>query len=101
MKVDVGSEQAVGPGPARSAEKDGYDAVWYGETKHDPFVSIAMAAQTTSRIDLGTGVAIASARSPMTLAVTGNDLQLVTQGRLLLGLGSQVKAHITWRFPMP
>ena len=53
------------------------------------------------RVELGTGVAIALARSPMTLAVTANDLQLASQGRLLLGLGSQVKAHITRRFSMP
>jgi probable F420-dependent oxidoreductase len=101
VKVDVSSEGTLGPGPARLAEEDGYDAVWYGETMHDPFVSTAMAAECTSRVQLGTGVAIALARSPMTLAVTANDLQLVSEGRLLLGLGSQVKAHITRRFSMP
>ena len=101
MKVDVTAEQELGPAPAVSAEQDGYDAVWFGETSHDPFVSIALAAQATSRVQLGTGVAIALARSPMTLAVTANDLQLVSEGRLLLGLGSQVKAHITRRFSMP
>lgn len=84
-----------------AAEQDGYDAVWFGETAHDPMTSIALAARATSRIQLGTGVAIALARSPMTLAVTANDLQLATEGRLLLGLGSQVKAHVTRRFSMP
>jgi probable F420-dependent oxidoreductase len=104
VKVDVTaptSEQGLDPGPAIAAEEDGYDAVWFGETSHDPCVSIALASQATSRVQLGTGVAIALARSPMTLAVTANDLQLLTGGRLLLGLGSQVKAHITRRFSMP
>ena len=101
MKVDFTAEQALGTAPAVSAEQDGYDAVWFGETSHDPFVSIALAAQATSRVQLGSGVAIALARSPMTLAVTANDLQLITEGRLLLGLGSQVKAHVTRRFSMP
>jgi probable F420-dependent oxidoreductase len=64
-------------------------------------VSIALAARSTSRVKLGTGVTIALARSPMTLAVTANDLQLISEGRLLLGLGSQVKAHVTRRFSMP
>lgn len=101
MRVDITAEQSLGPVSAISAEEDGYDAVWFGETGHDPFVSLAMAAQPTSRIQLGTGVAIALARSPMTLAMTANDIQLVSEGRLLLGLGSQVKAHITRRFSMP
>jgi probable F420-dependent oxidoreductase len=101
VRVDVSSEGTLGSTPARVAEEDGYDAVWFGETKHDPFVSAAMSAECTSRVELGTGVAIALARSPMTLAVTANDLQLASNGRLLLGLGSQVKAHITLRFSMP
>ena len=101
MKVDVTAEQALEPELAREAEKVGYDAVWFGETSHDPMVSIALAAKSTSRVKLGTNVTIALARSPMTLAVTANDLQLASEGRLLLGLGSQVKAHITRRFSMP
>lgn len=101
MKVDVSSEGTLGSEPARLAEADGYDAVWFGETKHDPFMSAALSAACTSQVQLGTGVAIALARSPMTLAVTANDLQLASHGRLLLGLGSQVKAHITRRFSMP
>jgi probable F420-dependent oxidoreductase len=101
MKVDVTAEQALDPELAVDAEKRGYDAVWFGETSHDPMVSIAIAARSTSRVKLGTGVTIALARSPMTLAVTANDLQLISEGRLLLGLGSQVKAHVTRRFSMP
>lgn len=101
MHIDISVETALDPDAVRAAEEDGYDAAWFGETAHDPMISIALAAQRTSRIQLGTGVAIALARSPMTLAVTANDLQLATQGRLLLGLGSQVKAHVTRRFSMP
>ncbi|WP_280508701.1 TIGR03617 family F420-dependent LLM class oxidoreductase [Nocardia flavorosea] len=101
MRVDVTAEQSLGSASAVSAEEAGYDAIWFGETRHDPFVSIALAAQSTSQVQLGTGVAIALARSPMTLAVTANDLQTVSKGRLLLGLGSQVEAHITRRFSMP
>ncbi|QTI70983.1 TIGR03617 family F420-dependent LLM class oxidoreductase [Gordonia polyisoprenivorans] len=101
MKVDITAEQALDPELAVDAEKRGYDAVWFGETSHDPMVSIALAAKDTSRVMLGTGVTIALARSPMTMAVSANDLQLVSEGRLILGLGSQVKAHITRRFSMP
>jgi probable F420-dependent oxidoreductase len=103
MRVDFTDEQVLGAGAdaAQLAEDRGFDGMWFGETSHDPFISIALAARTTSRLELGTGVAIALARSPMTLAVTANDLQLVSEGRLLLGLGSQVKAHITRRFSMP
>ena len=101
MEIDISVDRALDPEAVRTAEDDGYDAVWFGETAHDPMVSIALAARSTSRIQLGTGVAIALARSPMTLAVTANDLQLATGGRLLLGLGSQVKAHVTRRFSMP
>jgi probable F420-dependent oxidoreductase len=101
IRIDITAERALDPDVIVAAEQDGYDAVWFGETAHDPMTSIALAAKATSRIQLGTGVAIALARSPMTLAVTANDLQLATEGRLLLGLGSQVKAHVTRRFSMP
>jgi len=103
MRVDYADEQVLTSGAetARRAEEQGYDGIWFGETAHDPFVSIALAATRTSSIELGTGVAIALARSPMTLALTANDLQLVSEGRMLLGLGSQVRAHVTRRFSMP
>ncbi len=86
---------------ARAAERSGYDGLWVGEITHDPFLMLGLAATATERIGLGTSVALALARSPMTLAVTANDLQALTRGRLRLGLGSQVKAHITRRFAMP
>src|SRR6185369_9188281 len=86
---------------ARTAESEGYDGVWLGETTHDPLLGCALAARGTARLEVGTGIAIAFARSPMTLAVTANDLQVLSGGRFVLGLGSQVKAHITRRFSMP
>jgi len=86
---------------AADAERAGYTGLWTSEVKHDPFIAVALAACATERIDVGTAIALAFARSPMTLAVQANDLQLLSQGRLLLGLGSQIKAHITRRFAMP
>jgi probable F420-dependent oxidoreductase len=62
---------------------------------------LALAAAATERIELGTAITLAFARNPMSMAVVANDLQLLSKGRLLLGLGSQVKAHITRRFAMP
>jgi len=86
---------------AKSAEDHGYDGFWLAETKHDPFLALAGAAAATERIELGTAIAVAFARNPMTVATTANDLQLLSGGRFNLGLGSQVEAHITKRFAMP
>jgi probable F420-dependent oxidoreductase len=86
---------------ARLAERVGYDGIWSAETSHDPFLPLALAAQTTERIKLGTGIAVAFARNPMTLAMVANDLQTLSAGRFMLGLGSQIKPHIEKRFSMP
>jgi probable F420-dependent oxidoreductase len=86
---------------AAAAEAEGYDGAFTGEVSNDPFLPLALAAASTQRIDLGTSIAVAFARSPMSLAYTAYDLQRFTRGRLVLGLGSQVKAHITRRFSMP
>jgi probable F420-dependent oxidoreductase len=86
---------------AAAAEQAGYSGAWTIELRHDPFIALALAATATERIELGTAIAVAFARSPMTTAVQANDLQLLSGGRLLLGLGSQVRAHITRRFGMP
>jgi probable F420-dependent oxidoreductase len=85
---------------ARRAEAMGYDCLWTSETQHDPFLVLAVAATATSRIKLGTSIAVAFARSPMVIAHTAWDLQRASQGRFVLGLGSQVKAHIQRRFSM-
>ena len=71
------------------------------ETSHDGFLPIIPAAQSTERLELGTSIAIAFARTPMTVAIPANDLQIATKGRFLLGLGSQIKPHIERRFSMP
>ena len=86
---------------ARSAEEVGYDGVWAAETGHDPFLSLAIASQATEHLELGTAIAVAFARNPMTLALTANDLQELSHGRFILGLGSQIKPHITKRYSMP
>jgi probable F420-dependent oxidoreductase len=86
---------------AATLESQGYDGVWLSETGNDPFLLCLQAAETTSRVSVGTSVAIAFARTPMTMAHSAYDLANYTQGRFLLGIGSQVKAHIERRFSMP
>lgn len=86
---------------ARAAEELGFAGMWTSETKHDAFLPLALAAEHTQSIQLGTSVAIAFSRSPMVVAQTAWDLQDFSEGRLLLGLGTQVKAHIERRFSMP
>jgi len=85
---------------ARLAERVGYDGIWSAETSHDPFLPLVLAAEHTERIQLGTGIAVAFARNPMSLAVLANDLQTLSKGRFMLGLGSQIKPHIEKRFSM-
>jgi len=103
MKVDtgIGGRLSGVAGIARAAEAEGFDGVVTAETSHDPFLPLTLAAEATSRIDLATGIAVAFARSPMTLAQTAWDIQDLSDGRLILGLGSQIRAHITRRFSMP
>ena len=89
------------PAIARAAEAMGFRGLWSNETVHDPFLPGAMIAEHTSRLEFGTAVAIAFARSPATLAYTAWDLAQASGGRFILGLGTQVKAHIERRFGMP
>jgi probable F420-dependent oxidoreductase len=103
MKIDgsIGVNPAGVTGDAaREVEALGYDGAWTAETTHDPFLPLAIAAAETDHLELGTAIAVAFARNPMNLAVIANDLQLLSQGRFILGLGSQIKAHITRRFSM-
>ncbi len=92
---------------AKAAEDMGFDALWTAETSHDPFLPLALAAEHTSRIKLGTSIAVAFPRSPMVLAQIGWDLQEQSGGRFILGLGTQVKGHnerrfgIKWEQPGP
>jgi len=85
---------------ARSLEADGFDGVWTAEINHDPFLPLVLAAEHTSRVELGTSIAVAFARNPMLVANIGWDLQAFSGGRLIIGLGSQIKPHITKRFSM-
>jgi probable F420-dependent oxidoreductase len=89
------------PAIAQIAESLGFDALWGSETMHDPFLAGVLAAEHTRRLAYGTAVAIAFARSPGNLAYTAWDLAQQSGGRFILGLGTQVKAHIVRRFGMP
>lgn len=85
----------------RAAEAIGFDTVWSTETTHDPFLPGAFVAEHTRALRFGTAIAVSFARSPATLAYTAWDLAQATGGRFILGLGTQVKAHIERRFGMP
>lgn len=85
----------------RDSEAEGYHGLWSAESAHDPFLPLVAAAHATSVLELGTAITVAFARNPMSLAYTAYDLQTLTGGRFLLGLGSQVRPHIERRFGMP
>lgn len=105
MLVDAGSGVSASlpevEAAAAAAEVAGYDGFNVPETKHDAFVSLALAARATDRIGLTSSIAVALARNPMNMAVLANDIQLISGGRFRLGLGSQVRPHIERRFAMP
>ena len=86
---------------ATQLETLGFDGLYTAEGPHEPFLPLALADEHTSRATLYTNIAVALARSPMDLAQTANDLQLASQGRFVLGVGSQVRPHIEHRFSMP
>jgi probable F420-dependent oxidoreductase len=104
MKLDASIGFAVGlkdaGAVAQAAEAIGFDAVWTSETQHDPFLPLTHVAAATAHLQFGTAVAIAFARSPMVVAQTAWDLAQQSNGRFMLGLGTQVKAHIERRFGM-
>lgn len=103
MKIDVGilaPNLLDIPRVARAAEDLGFAGLWTSETQHDPFLPLALAAEHTSRIELGTAIAVAFPRSPTVLAHIAWDLANASRGRFILGLGTQVKAHIERRFGM-
>ena len=103
MKVDglLGWQlDAVGD-EAAALEELGYAGAMSVETAHDPFFPLLLAAQRSNHIDLMTSIAVAFARTPMILANIGHDLNAASQGRFILGLGSQIRPHIERRFSMP
>ena len=105
MLVDFAAPVSASPleieALAVGAERAGYDGFAAAETRHDVFAALALAGRATGRITLQSAIAVAFARNPMSVAILGNDLQLISAGRFQLGLGSQVKAHIERRFGMP
>jgi probable F420-dependent oxidoreductase len=105
MKIDAGlmgtADLASVPAAARALEAAGFDGMVTAEMANDPFLPLLLAAEHTERIELMTSIAVAFARSPMILANLANDLQAFSKGRFILGLGSQIKPHITKRFSMP
>jgi probable F420-dependent oxidoreductase len=103
MKVDgsIASNLAGAGDQAAALEASAYSGAWTAETNHDPFLPLLLAAEHTTDLELGTSIAVAFARNPMTLANLAWDLQAYSKGRFILGLGSQIKPHITKRFSMP
>ena len=102
MKVDggIGSNLSQVPQSVKEVEAAGYSGAWTAETSHDPFFPLLLAAEHTTTLEIGTSIAVAFARNPMTLANIGWDLQSYSKGRFMLGLGSQIKPHIEKRFSM-
>ncbi len=104
MKVDGGlitRDLADVPARARALEAAGYDGAVSAEIASDPFLPLALAAEHTERLELMTSIAVAFARNPMLLANLGHDLNAFSKGRFILGLGSQIRAHVAKRFSMP
>jgi probable F420-dependent oxidoreductase len=104
MKIDAGliaADLAQVPARAREIEAQGFDGCVSAEIASDPFLPLLLAAEHAERLELMTSIAVAFARSPMTLANLGHDLNAFSKGRFLLGLGSQIQPHITKRFSMP
>ena len=103
MKVDggLGNDLRKAGEQAKELEAAGYSGAWTAETAHDPFFPLLLGAEHTEHLELGTSIAVAFARNPMTLANIGWDLQAYSKGRFILGLGSQIKPHIEKRFSMP
>lgn len=93
--VDATHEEAA------ALEATGHDGIWTGESKNDPFLRLLQVAEATEHVTLGTSIAIAFGRTPLTLAHSGYDLARYSRGRFVLGLGSQVRPHVERRFSMP
>jgi probable F420-dependent oxidoreductase len=100
LKIDggLGSELPRVADRVAAAEAAGLDCLWAAETTNDPFLSLTLAAEHSRSVSLGTGIAVAFARNPMSMAYTTNQLQEYSGGRVVLGMGSQVRRHIEKRF---
>lgn len=101
MKVDFYFPPSPPEGAAEAATQArdlGYDGFFSAETQYDPFFPLAYAVRSAPELEIGTAIAIAFPRSPMVMAMTAWDLARMSKGRFLLGLGTQVRGHITRRF---
>ena len=104
MRIDavtLGAPLAQTPGLVRDLEQRGYDGWFVGETTHDPLLACVAAGSAAQRMEIGTAITVAFPRSPMHVAYAAHDLQALTGGRFVLGLGSQIKPHIEKRFGTP
>jgi len=105
MKIDAGlmntADLRAIQDRSKAVEAAGFDAVVTAETSGDPFFPLLIAAEHTESIQLMTSIAVAFSRNPMNVANISNDLQAYSNGRFILGLGSQIKPHIEKRFSMP
>ena len=99
--ASLGVDLAEIPRRVRELESLGFDGVATAETAHDPFFPLLLAAEHSDRLQIRTAIAVGFAKTPMTLAYPAHDLNAFSKGRFSLGLGSQIKAHITRRFSMP
>ena len=88
------------PAIAKAAQEMSFAALWTQETQHDPFLPCTLIAEHSETLHFGTAIAVSFARSPANLAYTAWDLAAQSKGRFILGLGTQVKAHIERRFGM-
>jgi probable F420-dependent oxidoreductase len=96
--ITYGGPLAAVPEDVAAAERRGYDGWFTSEVNHDPLLACALAAEHRTRIEVGTAIAVAFARSPMSVAYQAHDLQALADGAFVLGLGSQIQAHIEKRF---
>src|SRR5829696_6597320 len=104
VAVDIGFHGGPDRIAAVAAEverRGGVRGLFVAEAAHDPFVALTLAATATDRIEIGTSIAVAFARTPMAMAYSAYDVHRLSGGRLALGLGSQIKPHITRRYGMP
>lgn len=104
MKIDgalIGADFSRAGEEAALLEAQGFAGAWSFEGQHDPFIPLVLAAERTESITLGTAIAVAFARNPMTTAYLAQDLQALSHGRFVLGLGTQIRPHIEKRYSQP
>lgn len=103
VRLDIAfhGDPARAPALAAEAERRGVAGVFAAEAAHDPYLTLGLAATASEKITLGTSIAVAFARTPMATAYSAWDVQRLSGGRMVLGLGTQIKAHITRRYAMP